>query len=80
MKPPREMGATEVDACLTHLAVEQKVAPSTQNQALSALMFLYREVYQRNTDWRLNAVRAKPTRYLPTVLTTEEVSSIFRRL
>ena len=64
------MGATEVEAFLTHLAVEQKVAPSTQNRALSALIFLYREVYQRNTDWGLNAVRAKPTCYLSTVLTT----------
>jgi integron integrase len=80
MKPPREMGAKEVEAFLTHLAVEQKVAPSTQNQALSALIFLYREVYQRNTDWGLNAVRAKPTRYLPTALTPEEVNSILKHL
>jgi hypothetical protein len=40
MKPPREMGALEVEAFLTYLAVEQKVAPATQNQALSALVFL----------------------------------------
>ncbi len=46
------MGAAEVEAFLTHLAVEQKVAPSTQNQALSALIFLYREVYQHDTDWK----------------------------
>jgi Phage integrase, N-terminal SAM-like domain len=43
MTPPRDMGATEVEAFLTHLAVDQTVAPSTQNQALSALIFLYRE-------------------------------------
>ncbi len=74
------MGATEVEAFLTHLAVEQKVAPSTQNQALSALIFLYREVYQHDTDWSLNAVRARPTRYLPTVLTPSEVSAVLDNL
>ncbi len=74
------MGAAEVEAFLTHLAVEQKVAPSTQNQALSALIFLYREVYQHDTDWNLNAVRARPTRYLPTVLTPSEVSAVLNNL
>lgn len=78
MRPPREMGAPEVEAFLTYLAVEQKVAPSTQNQALSALVFLYREVYQWDTDWNLNAERATPTRYLPTVLTPEEVQNVFK--
>jgi len=80
MRPPREMGAAEVEAFLTHLAVEQKVAPSTQNQALSALIFLYREVYQHDTDWNLNAIRARPTRYLPTVLTPSEVSAVLNNL
>lgn len=80
MKPPREMGAAEVETFLTHLAVQKNVAPSTQNQALSALIFLYREVYQRDTDWRLNAVRAKSTRYLPTVLTPDEVIAILKHL
>jgi integron integrase len=80
MKPPRDMGAAEVEAFLTDLAVQQKVAPSTQNQALSALIFLYREVYQRDTNWGLNAVRAKPTRYLPTVLTPDETAAILRHL
>jgi len=80
MIPPREMGAEEVEAFLTHLAVEQKVAPSTQNQALSALVFLYWEVYQWDTDWNLNAERATPTRYLPTVLTPEEVQSILKQI
>jgi integron integrase len=80
MKPPRDMGASEVEAFLTHLAVEQNVAPSTQNQAFSALIFLYREVYQRDTNWNLDAERATPTRYLPTVLTLEEVQSILKLL
>lgn len=80
MKPPREMGAAEVEAFLTYLAVNQKVAPSTQNQALSALIFLYREVYQQNTNWDLNAERATAPRYLPTVLTLEEVQCILSLL
>jgi integron integrase len=80
MKSPREMGASEVEAFLTYLAVDQKVAPSTQNQAFSALIFLYREVYQRDTNWNLNAERAAPTRYLPTVLTLEEVQSVLKLL
>jgi integron integrase len=80
MKPPREMGALEVEAFLTYLAVEQKVAPATQNQALSALVFLYREVYQQDTDWNLDAERARAKRYLPTVLTIEEVQHVLNHL
>jgi integron integrase len=80
MKPPREMGALEVEAFLTHLAVEQKVAPATQNQALSALVFLYREVYQQDTDWNLDAKRARSKRYLPTVLTIAEVQHVLHHL
>jgi len=52
--------------------IERQVAPSTQNQAFSALLFLYREVCQRDTNWNLDAERAAPKRYLPTVLTQEE--------
>jgi hypothetical protein len=48
---PRELGASEVAAFLTHLAVDRTVAPSTQNQARSALMFLYREVLQLELPW-----------------------------
>lgn len=80
MKPPRDMGASEVEAFLTHLAVDQNVAPSTQNQALSALIFLYRDVYQWDTNWGLNAERATPTRYLPTVLTPDEARRILNAL
>ncbi len=80
MTPPRNMGAPQVEAFLTHLAVHDQVAPSTQNQALSALIFLYRHVYQQDTDWHLNAMRAKPVRYLPTVLTPEEVIAVLNRI
>lgn len=80
MKSPREMGAAEVEAFLTHLAVHQQVAPSTQNQAFSALLFLYREVYQRDTNWNLDAEQAMPKRYLPTVLTQAEVQAILQNI
>ena len=68
---PNEMGATEIEAFLTHLAVEQNVAASTQNQALSALLFLYREVLEMDPG-PVDAVRAKKPKRLPTVLTKEE--------
>lgn len=70
---PQEMGVVEVEAFLTHLAVEQHVAASTQNQALSALLFLYTEVLRQPLPAPLNAVRAKQPQRLPTVLTREEV-------
>lgn len=56
---PIEMGAPEVSAFLTHLAVDGHVAASTQNQALSALLFLYREVLQKDFGWLKDVVRAK---------------------
>src|SRR5690606_38880496 len=66
---PIEMGETEVGAFLTHLAVEGKVAASTQNQALSALLFLYREVLGRPLDETLGpVVRAQRPERLPVVL------------
>lgn len=76
----KEMGGEEINAFLTHLAVEGKVAASTQNQALSALLFLYREVLHLELDLDLDAVRAKRSRYLPTVLTPEEVKAIIVHL
>ena len=66
-KPPREMGASEVEDFLTHWAVDQTMAPSTQNQALSALIFLDREVYQRDTGWNLNADRLSPNSIAPPI-------------
>jgi site-specific recombinase XerD len=70
------MGVPEIEAFLTHLAVQEHVAASTQNQALSALLFLYREVLCLPLDERIDAVRAKPSRKLPTVLTKDEVRSV----
>lgn len=68
------MGSTEIEAFLSYLAVDQQVAASTQNQALSALLFLYREVLRLELDLRVDAVRAKPSRYLPTVLMQSELT------
>lgn len=56
---PREMGGAEIEAFLSYLAVEQHVAASTQNQALSALLFLYRQVLRLELDLRVDAIRAK---------------------
>ena len=76
---PNEMGRIKVEAFLTHLAVEKHVAASTQNQALSAILFLYRYVLKIElTD--INAVRAKQPRNLPTVLTPEEVRAVIAQM
>lgn len=68
-KHPRDMGAPEVEAFLTHLAVEGNVAAATQNQALSALLFLYRDVLDVELPWLDNVTRAKRPQRLPVVLT-----------
>ena len=78
-KHPREMGHAEVEAFLTHLVVQGHVAASTQNQALSALLFLYRHVLDQPLQ-SVNAIRAKPSRYLPTVLTREEARAIIAQI
>lgn len=79
MRHPREMGSKEVNAFLSHLAVERNVSASTQNQALSALLFLYRELLEQDLDLE-RLVRAHKPRRLPVVLTTEEVRSVLGRL
>lgn len=77
---PMEMGAREVEAFLTHLAVERKVASSTQNQALNSILFLYREVLETELDWLDRLVRARRPRKIPVVLTREEVRSVLAHL
>jgi integron integrase len=77
---PAEMGAAEVSAFLTALAVQGKVAASTQNQALSALLFLYREVLGAELPWLDDVVRAKRPVRLPVVLTPDEVRAVIQRL
>ncbi len=77
---PAEMGEPEVNAFLTHLALKQRVSASTQNQALAALLFLYRHVLGRQVGDLSNVIRAhKPTR-LPVVLTREEVKAVLSHL
>jgi integron integrase len=70
------MGAAEITRFLSALAVQRNVAPSTQNQALSALLFLYREVLERELPWLDDIVRAKTRERIPVVLTREEVQAV----
>ncbi|MCC6213093.1 MAG: integron integrase [Burkholderiales bacterium] len=77
---PRELGAAEVEAFLTHLAVAGNVAASTQNQAKSALLFLYREVLETELPWLDNVERARAPKRLPVVLTRDEVHAVLSRL
>jgi len=77
---PAEMGAVQVTAFLTSLAVQGKVAASTQNQALSALLFLYREVLAVDLPWLEDVVRAKRPQYLPVVLTRDETRALLQQL
>ncbi len=76
---PAEMGAPEIQAFLTYLATERKVSASTQNQALSALLFLYREVLHKEIDTILLSSAKRPER-LPAVLTREEVRRLLSHL
>ncbi|MDP1572843.1 MAG: integron integrase [Pseudomonadota bacterium] len=77
---PAEMGISEVESFLTSLAVERNVTASTQNQALSALLFLYREVLGVDLPWLGEVTRAKKPARLPTVLTQDEVRSLLKYL
>jgi integron integrase len=77
---PRDLGAADVEAFLTHLAVAGKVAASTQNQAKSALLFLYREVLELVLPWLDNVEQAKAPKRLPVVLTRAEAQALLCRL
>jgi integron integrase len=77
---PSELGASDVSAFLSHLAVERKVAASTQNQALSALLFLYREVLALPIGWVDDVERARKPKRLPVVFTKEEARSVLAHL
>lgn len=77
---PKDLGAAEVEAFLTHLAVARNVSANTQNQAKSALLFLYKEVLGSELPWLDNVQQAKAPKRLPVVLTQDEVSKILSRL
>ena len=77
---PSDMGAKEVEAFLTHLAVSRNVAPSTQNQALAAILFLYKAVLEIDLPWLENVTRASKPPRLPVVLTREEVRAVLAQL
>ncbi len=80
LRHPRELGPPEISAFLTHLAVEGEVAASTQNQARSALLFLYREVLQIDIPELAEVVAARAPTRIPTVLTREEARLVLAQL
>ena len=77
---PKDLGARDIEAFLTHLAVAGKVAASTQNLAKSSLLFLYREVLEIQLPWLDNITQAKAPKRLPVVLTVSEVQSLLSHL
>lgn len=77
---PQEMGKQEAEQFLSHLAVDRNVAASTQNQALSAILFLYKEVLEQDIGWLENVERAKRPARLPVVLTATEVRAVLAYL
>jgi len=77
---PSSMGGDEVNAFLNHLATERDVSASTQNQALCAILFLYRTVLDEKLPWLQDLVRARRSEHLPVVLTPEEVRLLLGRL
>lgn len=80
LRHPAEMGETEVNQFLSHLAINDNVSPSTQNQALSALLFLYRYVLDRQPGELGKVIRAKKSPRLPVVLTRQEVKAVLSHL
>jgi len=77
---PKEMGVHEIQAYLSHLATEKNVAASTQNQALSAILFLYRYVLQIEIEFPTNIIRAEKSKTLPTVLTHHEAITVINKM
>src|SRR2546427_2954968 len=77
---PRELGSGDVTRFLSDLAVDANVSASTQNQALAAILFLYRDVLEMPVGWLTALVRAKRPVRVPVVLTKDEVRKVFRGL
>jgi integron integrase len=79
LRHPRDMGAAEATAFLTYLAVDRELTDSTQRQALSAILFLYRKVLELNMPWLDEMVRAKPSQHVPLVLSVDETRRVLAR-
>ena len=77
---PKDMGKVEIELFLTHLAVKRHVSASTQNQALNAILFLYRQVLNIDLPWLDDVTRAKKPVRLPVVLTVYEVTALLASL
>ena len=80
LRHPRELGGVEVEAYLTFLAAERGVSASTHKQALSALLFLYREVLKLDLPWLAEIGRPRTERRLPVVLTHDEIAKLFAHM
>jgi integron integrase len=80
LRHPKEMGAGEISEFLTHLARVGNVAAATQNQALSAILFLYQQVLKQEVSWIEDVERAKRPKRIPVVLTRDEVHKVFAHL
>jgi len=80
MRHPRDMGVADVEAFLSMMVNERKVSASTHNQALSALLFLYREVLNIDLPWLNNIGRPQQIKRIPSVLTKDEVAGVLAQL
>ena len=80
MRHPRDMGVQDVEAFLSMMANERKVSASTHNQALSGVLFLYREVLGINLPWLNNIRRPQQTKRIPSVLTKDEVAGLLAQM
>jgi site-specific recombinase XerD len=80
-KHPIEMGKIEIELYLTKLATKDNVSPTTQNQAFSAILFLYKEVLGLDiSEWNIQALRAQERKHIPVVLTKDEVKSLLQNI
>ena len=77
---PSELGASHVEQFLTHLAAKESVSASTQNQAMNAVLFLYRQVLEIELEDKINALRAKRSNHLPVVLTRDETRRLLENI
>lgn len=77
---PEELGASEASAFLNHLATDQQVSASTQNQALAAILFLYRNVWSMDLPWLDDLIRAKRSQRLPVVMTARETHAVLEAM